>query len=149
MCPLRSPVCFLPGGLREPQANLSLAYPASQASVESHPDSEIFRSSGPLPDTSGNPAPVDGCSLTEICTLYVQPRHHGRGLGKGLLAEAFSHLSGKGAESVWLTINSENTPAIGFYLAQGFRCVGQTVFEIDDQAYPNEVFSFTLGGGRW
>ncbi|WP_425336129.1 GNAT family N-acetyltransferase [Sinorhizobium numidicum] len=34
-----------------------------------------------------SPGPIRGCSTTEISTLYVQPRHHGKGIGKGLLNE--------------------------------------------------------------
>ena len=94
--------------------------------------------------TSGNVAPVEGCSTTEISTFYVQPRHHGRGLGTGLLTQLLNHCSEKGVASVWLTTNSENTPAIDFYLARGFLRVGQTGFQIGDQAYPNDVFSFSL-----
>ncbi|WP_242532261.1 GNAT family N-acetyltransferase, partial [Salipiger thiooxidans] len=45
-----------------------------------------------------------------------------------------------GAPSVWLTTNSENAPAIAFYLKQGFERVGTTHLTIQDQAYPNDVF---------
>lgn len=94
--------------------------------------------------SQGEVAPVGGCSETEIATLYVQPRHHGKGRGRALLGAGLRHCRDLGAPSVWLTTNSENTPAIGFYLAQGFETVGQTHFRIQDQAYLNEVFSYRL-----
>ena len=85
-------------------------------------------------------APVSGCSTLEISTLYVQPRHHGRGLGKALLEQGLSYARSIDAKSVWLTTNSQNTPAITFYLKQGFEMVRTTHFRIHDQAYLNDVF---------
>lgn len=93
--------------------------------------------------TSGNPAPVEGCSDTEISTLYVQPRHHGKGIGGALLDAG---LRAAGSRSVWLATNSENTPAIGFYLARGFEKVGTTHFRIRDQAYLNNVYRYIFPG---
>ncbi len=90
----------------------------------------------------GNPAPVPGCSNVEISTFYVQPRHHGKGVGKRLLNAALQHCRTNGDESVWLATNAENTPAIAFYLAQGFEHVGETHFRIEDQAYLNNVYSY-------
>lgn len=88
-----------------------------------------------------SPAPVDGCSSTEIRTLYVQPRHHGKGIGKGLLNESLKICAAYGSHSAWLTVNSENTSALEFYTAHDFQTVGQTYFRIADQTYPNEVLT--------
>ena len=92
----------------------------------------------------GKEAPVANCSSMEISTLYVQPRHHGRGLGRLLLEQGLSYARNTGSPSVWLTTNSENTPAIAFYLKQGFEKVGTTHFSIQDQAYLNDVFRRTV-----
>ena len=101
--------------------------------------------------SSGKPAPADlrsdTESETEIATLYVQPRHHGKGIGKALLAAGLNCAHEKGASSVWLATNAENANAIAFYLAQGFENPGQTYFRIQDQAYPNEVFLYTFPSG--
>lgn len=94
--------------------------------------------------TLGNPAPDNGCSDTEISTLYVQPRHHGKGLGKGLLRQAMQQIATIGISSVWLATNSQNAPAIGFYQALGFQRIGHTHFRIQDQAYLNVVLSYQL-----
>jgi len=91
--------------------------------------------------TSGRIAPVHGCSTTEITTLYVQPRHQGKGIGKGLLCEGLRECAADGVASFWLCVNSENNPAMDFYVACGFQKVGQTHFRIRDEAYLNEVFS--------
>lgn len=94
--------------------------------------------------TKGATAPVKGCSDTEITTLYVQPRHHGKARGKGLLDAALAHCRKDGINAVWLATNSENKPAIGFYLSQRFRQVGHTHFRVKDQAYLNNVYSYEI-----
>ena len=91
--------------------------------------------------SKGNAAPVPNCSSMEISTLYVQPRHHGKGLGRALLERGLDYARAADAPSVWLTTNSENAPAIAFYLKQGFVKVGTTHFTIQDQAYLNDVFT--------
>lgn len=94
--------------------------------------------------SSNSQGPVDRCSDTEISTFYVQPRHHGKGIGKRLLNAALEHCRDISASSVWLATNAENDPAIAFYLAQGFEHIGETHFVIDDAAYLNNVYSFRL-----
>ncbi|MBB3945979.1 ribosomal protein S18 acetylase RimI-like enzyme [Rhizobium skierniewicense] len=86
-----------------------------------------------------SPAPdCDRCA-TEICTLYVQPRHHGRKLGSGLLHEALRLCQARDISEVWLAVNSQNTRAIEFYKAHSFSLSGQTHFRIADEVYLNEV----------
>lgn len=95
--------------------------------------------------SSGCKAPVVGCSEMEISTLYVQPRHHGKGIGKRLLNAAIQHARDENAKSIWLTTNAENTPAIAFYLSQGFEQIGETQFRIQEEGYLNNVYSYQLG----
>lgn len=94
--------------------------------------------------SSCSTAPVSGCSQVEISTFYVQPRHHGKGVGKALLAAALERCRELGATSVWLTTNAENAPAISFYLKQGFEHVGKTYFRIGNEGYLNNVYSCRL-----
>jgi len=94
--------------------------------------------------TIDSAAPVTGCSTTEISTLYIQPRHQGKGLGKALLNRALNLCRASDVASVWLAVNSENTSAIEFYRAQGFQTIGQTHFRIQDQAYLNVVLLLPL-----
>lgn len=93
---------------------------------------------------TASPAPVPGCSDTEIATLYLQLRHHGKGIGKALFEAALEECRAKGIASLWLTTNAENDPAIGFYLAQGFQRDGETLFEIEDQKYLNHVYTYQI-----
>jgi len=94
--------------------------------------------------TQDSPAPVSGCSDVEISTFYVQPRHHGTGIGQKLLGAAVAQCAKMGTASVWLSTNAENDPAIGFYLANGFEQVGETHFRIADKAYLNNVYRLEL-----
>ncbi|MDU8913798.1 GNAT family N-acetyltransferase [Aestuariicoccus sp. MJ-SS9] len=129
---------------------LSEFTPARIAALIGDPDEWIVVSQnvegidGVIRVTSGRAAPVAGCSETEISTFYVQPRHHGKGIGKALLNAALARCRERGAPSVWLATNAENTPAIGFYLARGFRQVGHTHFRLRDQAYLNNVYCYDL-----
>ncbi|MGB0798785.1 MAG: GNAT family N-acetyltransferase, partial [Planktomarina sp.] len=91
--------------------------------------------------TQNCPCPVDGWSDTEISTFYVRPNSQGQGIGSALLTQA---LNACNAPSIWLATNSENTPAIGFYHAQGFQTVGLTHFHVEDKAYPNDVLARKL-----
>ena len=85
--------------------------------------------------------PVAACSDTEIATLYVQPRHHGKGIGAALLTAAMAECRAMNIKSLWLATNAENTPALEFYAAQGFSVVGETHFRLQDEAYLNTVLS--------
>lgn len=94
--------------------------------------------------SEGRVAPVDGLFGLEIATFYVQPRHHGKGIGSALLHVAIDYCRDKGRSEIWLTTNSENTPAIDFYQSKGFRQVGVTDFRIGDQSYPNHVLALDI-----
>lgn len=87
---------------------------------------------------------VSVCSNTEIVTLYVQSRHHGKGIGKALLTTALENCAQRNILKPWLAVNSENLQAVQFYHANGFEKVGQTHFTIDDQAYLNEIMAINL-----
>ena len=91
-----------------------------------------------MPDLSASDPPE-----TEISTLYVQPRHQGKGIGQALLRHALALCANRGEAQVWLMANSENTPALAFYDAWGARRIGRTDFHLGDQRYPNTVFLLT------
>lgn len=92
------------------------------------------------------PAPVADGPSVELATLYVQPRHHGTGIGSALLRAALARCQALGIASLWVATNAENTPAIAFYLAKGFRRIGMKEFRIGAEAYPNEVFAVDVSG---
>lgn len=88
---------------------------------------------------------VTGCDGPEIATLYVQPRHHGKGIGRRLLAAACDQSQQRGATSLWLTTNAQNDPAIAFYLSRGFTQIGETDFRIGEGRYLNNIYRLALG----
>lgn len=92
----------------------------------------------------GAVAPVEGDFDTEIATFYVQPRHHGSGVGTALLNAALAACRARGVTRVWLATNAQNTPAIDYYLRQGFTQVGETHFRVQDQAYLNNVYGLEI-----
>jgi ribosomal protein S18 acetylase RimI-like enzyme len=91
--------------------------------------------------TSGSVAPGLPNLTFELTTLYIQPRHQGRGLGAALLAHGLAGCDRHGAGAAWLAVNSENPGAIAFYERHGFTHAGQTHFRIQDQAYLNEIMA--------
>ena len=94
--------------------------------------------------TQGSDCKIEGCSDTEITTLYVQMRHQGKQIGKRLLATAIEHCKANGVRQPWLAVNSENVKAIEFYISNGFQNVGRTHFKIQDQSYLNEILAIDL-----
>lgn len=92
--------------------------------------------------TQNRPCPVTTCPATaELTTLYIQPRHQGRGLGTALLDAGLARARSLGVESLWLAANAENSDAIRFYIREGFDAVGETRFRIQDEEYPNTVLA--------
>lgn len=94
--------------------------------------------------SEARPAPIAGLSDVEITTLYLQPRHHGQGIGAGLLQQGLALCAELGAQKPWLATNAENTPALAFYQRQGFAIVGDTHFTLQDQQYLNRVLARDL-----
>lgn len=96
--------------------------------------------------TLGSPAPPRDCSPYEISTLYVQPRHQGRGKGSALLRECLQHVRQVGGESAWLTVNAGNGGALAFYRRHGFDDVGQAFFVLGERSYENRILTIGLLG---
>lgn len=93
--------------------------------------------------THGRPSPAGGASCTEISTLYVQPRHHGRSIGRYLLQAGLQLCRSNGWDAPWLASNSENSRAISFYLRNGFEHAGLTSFRISEAEYANDVLQYS------
>ncbi|MFW8635430.1 GNAT family N-acetyltransferase [Cribrihabitans pelagius] len=96
--------------------------------------------------TNGCRPPEGPGSAVEIATLYVQPRHHGRGVGRALLGSGLQICADWGAAAPWLTTNADNLPAIRFYQSEGFEITGRTHFRIGAEAYPNEILVYRPAG---
>lgn len=90
----------------------------------------------------GKPSPAGGPSRTEISTLYVQPRHQSKGIGRYLLQAGLQTCRAKAWGAPWLAANPQNKRAIAFYLRHGFEPAGLTHFRIKDSQYPNDVLQY-------
>lgn len=73
-------------------------------------------------------------------SLYVRPERWGEGIGGDLLAEGIARLP-SGSRRLVLSVFSDNDRAKDFYEAHGFERTGEGSFEIDDTAYPTDVYS--------
>ncbi|HEY0644455.1 MAG TPA: N-acetyltransferase [Nocardioides sp.] len=67
--------------------------------------------------------------------LYVNPDHHGLGIGRRLLAEVEQLVAG---DELWLEVVDGNDQAFGFYRAHGFR-EAERVSD-DSDPFPDDVW---------
>ncbi len=77
--------------------------------------------------------------------IYVLKAHHGKGIGKKLLAEIEQLAHNEQYEWLWLTVWEANRPAIDFYLKAGFEPFGTTTFVMGSQAYQDPLMLKKLG----
>ena len=90
----------------------------------------------------GAEPPTGPGSALEIATLYVQPRHQGRGIGQALLQAAVQRGQDLDAPRPWLATNAQNTKAIGFYQRMGFALTGVIAFCLGTESYPNTLLTY-------
>ncbi len=91
----------------------------------------------------GNCGPQLGTGLDyrgEVFTLYVDPDHQGRGIGKALLTALFQALMGDGMTSAMIWVLADN-PARFFYEAQGGRLVATR----DERLWGTVLHEFAYG----
>lgn len=69
----------------------------------------------------------------ELLHLFIDPDHHGRGLGRTLLLNAETRLRAAGHRSIQLHTIVGNTPAITLYEANGWTMTDR----LDDDVLPN------------
>jgi ribosomal protein S18 acetylase RimI-like enzyme len=81
----------------------------------------IKRLTGPVPEPSQVPEPVEGHIRFEIKHLWIQPRMQGRGLGRILLSELERRARDFGATEVVLDTNASLTAAGGLYRSSGYE----------------------------
>lgn len=63
--------------------------------------------------------------------LFVDPDHHGKGVGKALLQSAISEH-----EVITTDVNEANSQALGFYEQMGFKAVGRSDLDAQARPYP-------------
>jgi putative acetyltransferase len=71
---------------------------------------------------------LDGSSME---ALFIDPAHHGAGVGRALVAHALERHPVLTTE-----VNEQNEQAVGFYERLGFVAVGRSEFDGQGRAYP-------------
>ena len=56
-----------------------------------------------------------------IHSFYIRPRLRGRHIGSMLLAKVLEKVRSDGFDSIYLTVDEENLPAVSLYKSAGFR----------------------------
>ncbi|MEP7157604.1 MAG: GNAT family N-acetyltransferase [Betaproteobacteria bacterium] len=87
---------------------------------------------------------VDAAASAKLNRLYVQERFTGTGVGKALLAEAEAGAAREGATALWLTAWVGNARALAFYPRCGYRDIGATLYEFENEKHENRVFAKPL-----
>jgi putative acetyltransferase len=80
-------------------------------------------------DDLDRPIAFLGATENKIDALFVTPAHHGRGVGRALIAHAFAPTA-----AVRVDVNEANLGAQVFYRRLGFREVGRSA--LDDAGRP-------------
>ena len=74
-----------------------------------------------------------------VTSLYVLPLHQGKGLGQQLLEHAEKIAARYGADSVWLGVMEQNTPALEWYQRIGFTFVEVAPFVMGSTTVPHLI----------
>ncbi len=80
-----------------------------------------------------------GPHAAEVLGLYVDPARIGTGLGRRLFGHAVDDLLCRGFAPVCVYAYGQNSRAIRFYQAAGFRLDGRTRLDVDDGTGVTEV----------
>ncbi len=99
--------------------------------------------------SANSPAPVDIASDLEITTLYVQPHHHGRGLGKALLKTGLQFCLHTGQPGTWLAVNAENEKPRPSTSRVALRWRDKPISRSATRFTPTTFFSFAWTADRF
>ncbi|MEI8280161.1 MAG: GNAT family N-acetyltransferase [Bacteroidota bacterium] len=82
--------------------------------------------------------------MPEINKLYVLDHFCDKGIGHELLHEAEKFILSKGHHDIWLWVYLLNPRAIAFYVREGYRSIGNMMFQMEVNAYENVVMTKSL-----
>lgn len=85
-----------------------------------------------------------GPSDLELKRIYLLARHHGGGVGAGLMAAAVEAAASAGARRLLLGVYGENAAAIGFYDRQGFSKAGVRKFTVGANVYDDLILARSI-----
>jgi len=84
---------------------------------------------------------LPGMSAAQLNRLYVQERFTGRGVGRVLLAEVETRAAAEGVQALWLSAWAGNARALAFYPRRGYRDIGATLYEFENEKHENRIFA--------
>lgn len=90
---------------------------------------------------------VGDVPAAELHRLYVQGPFVRRSIGSALLIAAEQVAAASGASTLWLTAWVGNARALAFYATRGYRDLGATQYELQDERYENRLFAKALRVG--
>jgi putative acetyltransferase len=82
-------------------------------------------------DEADRPLGFMGMTGSTMDSLFIDPAHHGRGLGRAMVAHARSI-----AAELKVDVNEQNENAIAFYRRLGFEVVGRSPTDDSGRPYP-------------
>lgn len=82
-------------------------------------------------DRDDRPLAFMGLDGDMIDTLFVDPAHHGRGVGRLLIGMARAQ-----GRPLRVDVNEQNVRAVGFYERLGFRQIGRSPLDSAGMPYP-------------
>ena len=82
-------------------------------------------------DAADRPLGFMGMTGSMMDSLFIDPEHTGRGLGRAMVDHARSLTSG-----LRVDVNAQNMAAVGFYHRLGFREVGRSPLDDGGRPYP-------------
>jgi ribosomal protein S18 acetylase RimI-like enzyme len=94
---------------------------------------------GPLSLPVDPPGPA-----IELRQLYLLNAWHGRGIAQALMDWALKEARAQGAETLYLTVYTENHRARAFYRRYGFTFVAPYAFMVGEQADEDEIWKLEL-----
>lgn len=80
--------------------------------------------------------PCDG----ELQAIYVQPSHHGKGIGRRLMVPAVDWMIEAGYMSMAVFVFRDNPLGVGFYKSIGAEFYNSGELEISGKKYPDEGY---------
>jgi ribosomal protein S18 acetylase RimI-like enzyme len=103
------------------------------------PDVEVFVAEvdgAPVGLTGLRPGPVPNSDLPglELCRVYLDDGHFGRGIGAALLDAAMDHLRVRGEPDCWLIAWEDNERAIPMYVSRGFVRTAEFPYVVGESA---------------
>ncbi|MDO5537489.1 MAG: acetyltransferase [Desulfovibrionaceae bacterium] len=90
-------------------------------------------------EENGSPVAFMGLAGAECAMLFVAAESRGRGIGRALLEEAVRHRN-----VTRVTVNEQNTQAVGFYEHMGFHVTERSPLDAQGRPYP--ILTMRLSG---